>query len=89
MVTKPTQKSISSLGIRRGVSAKRYLPETTSVASSQTSSKKDIAEINKTAIRQRIEKKAYEIFEKRGYAHGNDLQDWIEAEQIVTKELRR
>jgi hypothetical protein len=35
----------------------------------------------------RVRMKAYEIYEKRGYAHGNDLEDWLNAEQIVKKEL--
>jgi hypothetical protein len=26
---------------------------------------------------------AYELHEKRGWKHGNDLQDWLEAERIV------
>ncbi len=30
-----------------------------------------------------IEKKAYEIYEKRGREHGKDLDDWLEAEKIV------
>lgn len=30
-----------------------------------------------------IQKKAYEIYEKRGKEHGKDLDDWIEAESIV------
>ena len=26
---------------------------------------------------------AYHLWEKRGRPHGNDMQDWIEAEKIV------
>lgn len=26
---------------------------------------------------------AYSLFEKRGHAHGNDWQDWFEAEKII------
>ena len=26
---------------------------------------------------------AYELYEKRGMAHGHDFEDWIEAERIV------
>jgi Protein of unknown function (DUF2934) len=32
-----------------------------------------------------ITRVAYELYEKRGYAPGNDFADWIEAEQIVEK----
>ncbi|MFH1552241.1 MAG: DUF2934 domain-containing protein [Candidatus Omnitrophota bacterium] len=30
-----------------------------------------------------IEKKAYELYKKRGHGHGNDLGDWYEAEKTV------
>ena len=32
---------------------------------------------------QRVQEKAYELFERRGYSNGNDLADWFEAERIV------
>lgn len=35
----------------------------------------------------RVRMKAYEIYEKRGYSHGKDLDDWLEAERIVKEEL--
>lgn len=35
-----------------------------------------------------IAKKAYELFVKRGYKHGNDQNDWYEAEKIVTRQSR-
>ena len=31
-----------------------------------------------------IARVAYELFEKNGYTHGNDLGHWFEAEKIVT-----
>lgn len=30
-----------------------------------------------------IARVAYELFEQRGYTHGNDQDDWFEAERIV------
>jgi hypothetical protein len=30
-----------------------------------------------------IEKKAYQLFEQRGFQHGLDQQDWFEAERII------
>jgi len=36
-----------------------------------------------SGAQEKIQKKAYELFEKRGYQHGNDLSDWLEAEKIV------
>jgi hypothetical protein len=35
----------------------------------------------------RVRMKAYELYEKRGYAQGDDLDDWLKAEHIVKKEL--
>ena len=35
-----------------------------------------------------IAAKAFEIFENRGYAHGNDQGDWHEAEKSVLESYR-
>ena len=63
MVTRrtPTQKDISSIAVRRGISAKRYLPEAASSIKGNTPLRKaNSANINSPEIRQRVEKKAYE-----------------------------
>ena len=36
---------------------------------------------------QMVEKKAYDLYEKRGCEHGYDLEDWFEAERLVEDEL--
>ncbi|HET6371500.1 MAG TPA: DUF2934 domain-containing protein [Nitrospiria bacterium] len=36
----------------------------------------------------RIAIKAFELYERRGKAHGHDLEDWLRAEQMVLKEIR-
>ncbi|MCR4336915.1 MAG: DUF2934 domain-containing protein [Candidatus Omnitrophica bacterium] len=36
-----------------------------------------------------IQKKAYELFERRGYTSGNDLADWFEAERIILSSMRK
>ncbi|MDD5291647.1 MAG: DUF2934 domain-containing protein [Candidatus Omnitrophica bacterium] len=41
--------------------------------------------LNSQDLQGKIQKKAFEIFEKRGYAHGDDLADWFEAEKLVKK----
>ncbi|GEM_PF-856185 len=92
MVTKrtQTQKDISSIAVRRGVSAKRYLPETSLSIKERTSTTTRQAasvDVNTPAIRQRIETKAYELYAQRGYTNGNDLQDWLAAEEIIVQEL--
>lgn len=36
---------------------------------------------------ERIARKAYELWEQRGYQEGNDLRDWFDAEEIVMEEI--
>jgi hypothetical protein len=38
-------------------------------------------------MRERILKKAYELWEERGYRDGLDLEDWLDAEAIVMEEI--
>lgn len=35
----------------------------------------------------KIQERAYYLFEKRGYSHGNDWSDWLEAERQVKREF--
>lgn len=39
-------------------------------------------------LRQRIAEKAHELYQCRGCCHGRDLDDWLEAEQVILGELR-
>jgi len=39
-------------------------------------------------LRERIAQKAFELYEKRGSAHGLDVQDWLEAERWVLAEIK-
>jgi len=36
---------------------------------------------------ERISKKAYELWEARGYRQGRELEDWLDAEAIVMEEI--
>lgn len=38
-------------------------------------------------VRSRIATKAYELYQECGCRDGRDLDDWLEAERIVTREL--
>ena len=49
--------------------------------------KKQNQTISDAEFAKRVEAKAYELYEKRGYQHGCDLDDWLEAEQIVRDEI--
>lgn len=44
--------------------------------------------ITKEQLLKEIEKKAYDIFIKRNGRHGNDMQDWLEAEKLVKKQYK-
>ena len=36
---------------------------------------------------EKVEKKAYELYEKRGCQDGHDCEDWLEAERIIEEEM--
>ena len=36
---------------------------------------------------ERIARKAYELWEQRGRQEGNDLRDWLDAEEAVMEEI--
>ena len=40
------------------------------------------------AIRESIERRAYELFERRGHVHGQDLEDWANAENEMLHPVR-
>jgi hypothetical protein len=40
-------------------------------------------------LQRRIAEKAHDLFEQRGFAHGDDQADWFEAERLVREELRQ
>ena len=39
------------------------------------------------ARHERIAAKAYDLWEERGCRHGRDLEDWLDAEAFVKKEI--
>jgi outer membrane protein TolC len=38
-------------------------------------------------VRERIAKKAYELYEQRGRHGERDVEDWLKAEELVRKEM--
>lgn len=38
-------------------------------------------------VRERIAKKAYELYERRGREAERDVEDWLKAEELVRKEM--
>jgi hypothetical protein len=43
--------------------------------------------VSKEEFMQLVQKKAYDIYEERGYKAGNDLEDWLNAERLVKEDL--
>lgn len=37
-------------------------------------------------LSEQIAERAYDLYQKRGEQHGNDLHDWLEAERIILSE---
>ena len=40
-------------------------------------------------LNEKIQNKAYELYEKRGCVHGSDWMDWFEAERIIKGSRRK
>ena len=45
--------------------------------------------ITKQDIQKLVEKKAYELYEKRGKKAGHSTEDWLEAERIIKAQLAK
>ena len=43
--------------------------------------------VSREEFMQLVQKKSYEIYEKRGCQSGNDLEDWLNAERLVKEDL--
>jgi hypothetical protein len=48
----------------------------------------DLHKSDPQSLSEMISEVAYQLFLKRGASHGNDLGDWIEAEQIVQAKIK-
>ena len=44
--------------------------------------------VSREEFMQLVQKKSYEIYEKRGCQPGNDLEDWLNAERLVNEDLK-
>ena len=77
--------------VKRSSSKETQEIKKTAVKAKKTASKKSktTKKMSQQEIFSMIEKKAYELFEKRGYMHGDDQQDWYEAESTVTSSFKK
>ncbi len=51
--------------------------------------KSSSASMTKEDLKKLIEKKAYELYEKRGRKPGHSFDDWLEAERIIKGKMSR
>lgn len=49
---------------------------------------KSVPELSQEQLCDLIQKKAYELYEKRGRKPGYEFEDWLVAEKLVKKELK-
>ncbi len=84
MARKVTRKTVrkSSVEKKKSVSARKKIV-------SSSAKKSALEKISPGELSALAEKKAYELFERRGYVHGNDLGDWYEAEKAVMAGLKK
>lgn len=74
--------------------AKKVVKKTTKKAVTKKTTKKTVVKknvvkkkkINTSEYYDLIAKEAYFLFEKGGYTHGNDQENWFEAEKRIKKE---
>ena len=52
------------------------------------SAKRMETSIDTRFLQDQIEKTAYGLFEQRGRTQGYDVEDWLEAEKIVSKRIK-
>ena len=64
--------------------ANRFL-EKAKTRQTRTKRKPAIKMLDRTEIENIIREQAYKLYEQRGYTHGSDVDDWLEAERMVTK----
>ena len=64
--------------------AKRFL-ESAKAKRSIVKRKPAIKMLGKDEIENIVREQAYKLYEQRGYTHGCDFSDWLEAERTVTK----
>ena len=57
------------------------------VRGKRTKEPKAAPSIDAKSFADRVEKKAYELYQRRGYRSGQDWQDWFDAEKLVEDEL--
>ena len=71
--------------MKKGASKSKKMTKKAAQKKARSSAKEStLQSVDPEEQRQRIEEKAYELYESRGYEHGNDQGNWYEAEEIIS-----
>ena len=62
-------------------------PNTQALVEQNPSSEPESMQKYSDEVRERIAKKAYELYEQRGREGGRHVEDWLKAEELVRKEM--
>ena len=65
----------------------RMLDRLDEVVKGKRGKAKSAPAIDAKCFAERVEKKAYELYEKRGCKPGQDWQNWFDAEKLVEDEM--
>jgi hypothetical protein len=65
------------------------IAERPSDAISERASEEEESERARADARGQISSRAYEIYQERGYSHGHDVEDWLEAERQLGRGFDR
>lgn len=83
VVKKVAKKLIGSARKKGAVASKTEAKRTPVIK------KKEQGKVTQEELFCMIEKKAYELFQKRGHTHGNDRDDWFEAEKKMKSKIKK
>ena len=62
------------------------MKKTTSKKNEESPREESNGKMDARPLQERIAERAYELYQKRGEYHGNDLDDWLEAERSILSE---
>jgi hypothetical protein len=73
--------------VEGGMPMKRRNPDPQRVVERNLSPEPESMQKYSDEVRERIAKKAYELYEQRGRQAERDMEDWLKAEELVRKEM--
>ncbi len=78
---------VEETALSKGDAMKPRTPEVQRVEGRSLSSEPESMQKYSDEVRERIAKKAYELYEQRGREAERDVEDWLKAEELVRKEM--